>query len=173
MNLLINKARRGDKEAFVDLMKVNELALYKVAKSILKNDADVEDAMQETILTALEKITSLKEERYFKTWLTKILINKCNDILRKNKITVQMEEFYDAGYTENFIDHISMKEGLKILTQEQQLVLDLYYVMEFNAREISEMLSEKESTIKVRLFRSRNKLKNFFIDNKEREIING
>lgn len=173
MNLLINKARRGDKEAFVDLMKVNELALYKVAKSILKNDADVEDAMQETILTALEKITSLKEERYFKTWLTKILINKCNDILRKNKITVQMEEFYDAGYTENFIDHISMKEGLKILTQEQQLVLDLYYVMEFNARGISEMLSEKESTIKVRLFRSRNKLKNFFIDNKEREIING
>lgn len=173
MNLLINKARRGDKEAFVDLMKVNELALYKVAKSILKNDADVEDAMQETILTALEKITSLKEERYFKTWLTKILINKCNDILRKNKITVQMEEFYDAGYTENFIDHISMKEGLKILTQEQQLVLDLYYVMGFNAREISEMLSEKESTIKVRLFRSRNKLKNFFIDNKEGEIING
>ena len=66
-----------------------------------------------------------------------------------------------------------MKEGLKILTQEQQLVLDLYYVMEFNARGISEMLSEKESTIKVRLFRSRNKLKNFFIDNKEREIING
>ncbi len=173
MNLLINKARRGDKEAFVDLMKVNELALYKVAKSILKNDADVEDAMQETILTAFEKITSLKEERYFKTWLTKILINKCNDILRKNKITVQMEEFYDAGYTENFIDHISMKEGLKILTQEQQLVLDLYYVMGFNAREISEMLSEKESTIKVRLFRSRNKLKNFFIDNKEGEIING
>lgn len=173
MNLLINKARRGDKEAFVDLMKVNELALYKVAKSILKNDADVEDAMQETILTALEKITSLKEESYFKTWLTKILINKCNDILRKNKITVQMEEFYDAGYTENFIDHISMKEGLKILTQEQPLVLDLYYVMGFNAREISEMLSEKESTIKVRLFRSRNKLKNFFIDNKEREIING
>lgn len=173
MNLLINKARRGDKEAFVDLMKVNELALYKVAKSILKNDADVEDAMQETILTALEKIASLKEESYFKTWLTKILINKCNDILRKNKITVQMEEFYDAGYTENFIDHISMKEGLKILTQEQPLVLDLYYVMGFNAREISEMLSEKESTIKVRLFRSRNKLKNFFIDNKEREIING
>ena len=173
MNLLINKARRGDKEAFVDLMKVNELALYKVAKSILKNDADVEDAMQETILTAFEKITSLKEERYFKTWLTKILINKCNDILRKNKITVQMEEFYDAGYTENFIDHISMKEGLKILTQEQQLVLDLYYVMGFNAREISEMLSEKESTIKVRLFRSRNKLKDFFIDNKEGEIING
>lgn len=173
MNLLINKARRGDKEAFVDLMKVNELALYKVAKSILKNDADVEDAMQETILTAFEKITSLKEERYFKTWLTKILINKCNDILRKNKITVQMEEFYDVGYTENFIDHISMKEGLKILTQEQQLVLDLYYVMGFNAREISEMLSEKESTIKVRLFRSRNKLKNFFIDNKEGEIING
>ena len=173
MNLLINKARRGDKEAFVDLMKVNELALYKVAKSILKNDADVEDAMQETILTALEKITSLKEESYFKTWLTKILINKCNDILRKNKITVQMEEFYDAGYTENFMDHISMKEGLKILTQEQQLVLDLYYVMGFNAREISEMLSEKESTIKVRLFRSRNKLKNFFIDNKEGEIING
>lgn len=173
MNLLINKARQGDKEAFVDLIKANELALYKVAKSILKNDEDVADAMQETILTSFEKITGLKEEKYFKTWLTRILINKCNDILRKNKRTIQMEEFYDAGYTENFIDKILIKEGLSSLTDEQQVVLDLYYVMGFNAREISEMLSENQSTIKVRLFRSRNKLKDFFIGNKEGEIING
>lgn len=173
MKLLIKRAKRGDKVAFVELMKENELSLYKVAKSILRNDEDVADAMQETILTALEKINTLKEDKYFKTWLTKILINKCNDILRKNSKTLQLEEYFDVGYTEDFIQSISIKEGMDTLSDSQKLVLHLYYVMGFNSREISELLNENESTIKVRLFRSRNKLKDFFEDVKKGDVVNG
>lgn len=165
MDLLIKKAKKGDKEAFVGLMKANELPLYKVAKSILKNDEDVADAMQETILSALENIYKLKNNNYFKTWITKILINKCNDILRKNSKTIQMEEYFDEGYTKDFIQSISLEEGIDTLSKEQKLVLHLYYVMGFNCREISEMLKEKESTVKVRLSRSRGKLKDFFEHN--------
>ena len=166
MKLLIKRAKRGDKVAFVELMKENELSLYKVAKSILKNDEDVADAMQETILSALEKISELKEDKYFKTWLTRILINKCNDILRKNSKIIQLEEYFDVGYTEDFIQSMSIKEGMDTLSDAQKLVLHLYYVMGFNSREISELLNENESTIKVRLSRSRNKLKDFFRDTK-------
>lgn len=173
MNLLIKMAKKGDKKAFVELMKVNELSLYRVAKSILKNDEDVADAMQETILSALENIKYLKSDNYFKTWITKILINKCNDILRKNSKIVQMEEYFDEGYTEDFIQSMSLKEGINTLSNEQKLVLHLYYVMGFNCREISEMLKEKESTVKVRLSRSRSKLKSFFKINKKGDIVNG
>ncbi|RDY26706.1 sigma-70 family RNA polymerase sigma factor [Romboutsia weinsteinii] len=173
MDLLIKRAKKGDKNAFVQLMKENELSLYKVAKSILKNDEDVADAMQETILSALENISSLKQDKYFKTWLTRILINKCNTILRKNSKTIQLKEYFDAGYTENFIQSISIKEGIQTLSDEQKLVLHLYYVMGFNSREISELLNEKESTVKVRLSRSRNKLKDFFQGNKRGDAVNG
>lgn len=173
MKLLIKRAKRGDKVAFVELMKENELSLYKVAKSILKNDEDVADAMQETILSALEKISELKEDKYFKTWLTRILINKCNDILRKNSKIIQLEEYFDVGYTEDFIQSMSIKEGMDTLSDAQKLVLHLYYVMGFNSREISELLNENESTIKVRLSRSRNKLKDFFRDTKKEDVVNG
>ncbi|MGL4913117.1 MAG: RNA polymerase sigma factor [Romboutsia sp.] len=173
MDLLIKKSKKGDKDAFVQLMKANELSLYKVAKSILKNDEDVADAMQETVLSALENISYLKKDSYFKTWLTKILMNKCNDILRKNSKTIQLEEYFDPGYTEDFIRSISIKEGMGILSDEQKLVLHLYYVMGFNSREISELLNEKESTIKVRLSRSRSKLKDFFQGDKKGDVVNG
>ena len=173
MNLLIKRAKKGDKNAFVELMRVNELSLYKIAKSILKNDEDVADAMQETILSAFENMKKLKNDTYFKTWLTKILINKCNDILRKNSKVIQLDEFYDEGYTEDFINSISLKDGIDTLSEEQKIVFDLYYTMGFNSREISEMLNEKESTIKVRLFRSRNKLKDFFYHDSKGGVLNG
>lgn len=173
MDLLIKRAKKGDKNAFVDLMKTNELSMYKVAKSILKNDEDVGDAMQETILAALENIVSLKNNNYFKTWITRILINKCNDILRKNNKSICIEEYLNFSYTEDFVQSIALQEGINSLSDEQQLVLHLYYTMGFNSREISELLNENESTIKVRLSRSRNKLKNFFLGNKKEDISNG
>ena len=75
MNLLIKKARGHDKAAFQQLMEEQMQSLYKVAKAILKNEEDVADAMQDTVLTCWEKIDTLKKDKYFKTWLIRILIN--------------------------------------------------------------------------------------------------
>ncbi len=57
--------------------------MYRVAKGILKVEEDIEDAIQTTILIAFNKINTLKDERYFKTWLIRILINECNKIYKK------------------------------------------------------------------------------------------
>ena len=75
----IQKAKNGD--AFIALMKSYMQSMYKIARSILKSDEDVADAIQETILSCWEKIDQLKECRYFKTWMIRILINKCNNII--------------------------------------------------------------------------------------------
>ena len=83
MRLLIKKAKQQDKAAFLQLMEQQEKDLYRIAKAILKNDEDVADAMQETAQTCWEKIGTLKKEEYFKTWLTRILINHCNAICIK------------------------------------------------------------------------------------------
>ena len=82
---LIKKAIYGDTDAFLELMDVNSLAMYKVAKGILGNDDDVADAVQNTILTCFEKLNTLKKPRYFKTWMIRILINECNKILSHYK----------------------------------------------------------------------------------------
>ena len=83
---LVKKAQENDAEAFIHLMELNKVNMYKIAKSYLHNEEDAADAVADTILTCFEKIQSLREPKYFKTWMIRILINTCNDMLKqKNK----------------------------------------------------------------------------------------
>ena len=83
--ILIRKAKKGDKDAFCRLIDENVQSMYKVAAAYLKNDEDVADAIQDTILSCYENLKSLKQNRYFKTWMIRILINKCKDMIQKKK----------------------------------------------------------------------------------------
>ena len=89
---LVKRSISGDADAFLELMEKNSLAMYKVARGILDNDEDAADAMQDTILTCFEKIHTLKNPEYFKTWMIRILINECNKIHRHYKNFSRAEE---------------------------------------------------------------------------------
>ena len=89
--LLVKRAQKGDTEAFIQLIENHKISLYKTAKSYLKNEDDVADVMQDTILSAFEHMKDLKSVRYFKTWITRISINQCNDLLRQRKRCVLVE----------------------------------------------------------------------------------
>ena len=91
MERLVRRAQRGDKAAFMDLIEENQLALYRAAKAILHREEDVEDAVQEAICKAFYKLSDLRQPKYFKTWLTRILINCCYDLLRQQKGLVPLE----------------------------------------------------------------------------------
>ena len=80
---LILRARNGDADAFVELMERNKQSMYKTAKAWLSQEEDVADAISETILDCFEHLDTLREPRYFKTWLVRILINNCSNIRRK------------------------------------------------------------------------------------------
>ena len=97
MNILIHKAKKQDKEAYTQLMLSVGPGLYKVAWGILGNDEDVADAMQETALLGWEKIHTLRQMAYFKTWITRILINVCNEMLRKKRHLVTEESIPEQG----------------------------------------------------------------------------
>ena len=79
------------KDVFIREIRQSEAMLYHVARSILKNDSDCGDAVQETLLKAYEKLHTLKQEQFFRTWITRILINECNGILRKRKRVISYE----------------------------------------------------------------------------------
>lgn len=90
---LVKRSISGDADAFLELMEKNSLAMYKVARGILDNDEDAADAIQDTILTCFEKIHTLKNPEYFKTWMIRILINECNKIHRHYKISAEPKNF--------------------------------------------------------------------------------
>lgn len=162
MENLIKKAKKGDEEAFFKLIEINKNSLYKAGKSILNNDEDVADAIQETVISAYRNIKSLKDNSYFKTWLTKILINKCKDIISKNKDTILLNEYVEEGYIQEFLNKFEIEDMLSKLSKEQKLVVSLYYISQFSTREISEILKEPEGTIKSRISRAKRKLRENF-----------
>lgn len=170
MELLIKKAQNGDKEAFISIINEHLQMMYKVAKTRLSSEEDIGDAIQETILSAYKSICVLKNTSYFKTWLIKILINKCNDIILKNKKVIYVEDYYESIENEDLLEakvsieeNIVFNETLNSLDESYKTVIVLYYVSGFNTREISEILKEKEGTIKSRLSRARQKLKEIYL----------
>ena len=112
MEELIQKAKNGDKEAFTTIMLSLEKDLYKIAKTRLKNDDDIYDAIQETIIEAFKSIKKLKNTEAFKTWIIRILINKTNDIFRrkKHKKEILLEDIKNTeilnSYEEKDIDNL-------------------------------------------------------------------
>ncbi|WP_042273218.1 RNA polymerase sigma factor [[Clostridium] dakarense] len=172
MEFLIKKAMKGDSEAFISLINKHEISMYKTAKAILHNEEDIGDAIQETIIAAYKSVHTLKQATYFKTWLTRILINKCNDIIRNNQNIIFIESYKEEGYSDKTHDKLEFDEAFVKLSDDYKLALNLYYVEGFNSREISEILNENENTIKSRISRGKKQLKNFLLNNKEGEMIN-
>ena len=158
MDNLIRRAKQGNPDAFVALMQSQMQNIYKAAKAVLRNDEDVADAISDTILVCWEKLRQLKEEAYFRTWMTRILINKCHDILRKQKHISLLEEMPEIPSGERNYENIEWVEALASLGEKYRLVLMLYYVEGFKTGEIGEILGMPESTVRSRLARGRQQL---------------
>lgn len=166
MEELIEKAKKGDKEAFICLVKLYEQNLYKIAKAKLYNEDDICDAMQETMISAYKGIKKLKNKIYFKTWLIKILINKCNDILTNNIIYKDKLQrcniTEDKSPFEKIENELDFQSILNILNEYDRIIVVLYYSNDFNLTEISKILDLNVNTVKTRLFRARNKIKDYY-----------
>lgn len=172
MELLIKKAMKGDAKAFIQLMELCEQSMYKTAKAILANEEDIGDAIQESILSAYKNISSLKEPSYFKTWLTRILINKCKDIIKENQKVILIEEYKEEAGPDTIASKLEVEECMSRLSSQHQVVLNLYYNEGFNTREISQLLDENENTIRSRLKRAKDYFKALFIKPEEGDYKN-
>ena len=159
MRSLVKKAQQQDAEAFIQLMEMHKESMYKIAHSYLKRDADIADVMQETILDCFEKIQTLKDPNYFKTWLIRILINNCNDIIRKESKVCLLEHYEGLEIEAVAEDLMEFRELLNSIDEKYRTILILYYVEGYRIREIAGLLDMNESTVNSRLRRSRMMLK--------------
>lgn len=172
MNTLVRRAKRGDTDAFVQLITQYTSDMYKVARGILNNNEDVADAIQNTVLICFEKIETLKQPRYFKTWMIRILINECNQIIRKYGNQCLLEEFPEIPDKDTSIEYVEFQQLMGALDEKYRLILILYYAEGFKVSEIAKMLDLKEGTVKTRLYRGRESLaKEYGYDSEKAEIV--
>lgn len=131
---IIIRAVSGEPEAFVTVMHSFLQKMYKSARLLLKNEEDVADAIQETILTAWEKIGTLQYPQYFQTWVMKILVNKCYDLLRNQTETIDIEQL-ETGRQDSKYEEIEWESLLQLLPEKYRIVLVLYYAEGFRTKD--------------------------------------
>lgn len=160
-NSKVTLAINGDKEAFNSLIEENMKSLYIVARGILNSEYDIEDAFQNTLVKAYEKIPYLKNHEYFKTWITRILINECNNIIRRNKKFIYMEDsqINNEIYEDKYKD-LDLIKAIDSLNDDLRLTTWLFYFNDMSIEEISSLLKIAKGTVKSRLSRSREKIYN-------------
>lgn len=162
---IITRIKNGDEQAFAELIEQYKLPIYKTAKSILKDEDDVCDAIQDTALSIYKNIPNLKNEEYFKTWVIRITINKCYDILKKHKLNNEkmlkaqedVSELH-TNFDNNVILQTDLQRTLELLEEDLKIVTVLYYYNDLSISEISDILNIPKGTVKSRVFRAREKL---------------
>lgn len=148
------------KEEFTRLVLESEETLYKVSMSMLRNEKDCEDAVQTAILTSYEKLNTLKNEEYFKTWIVRILINTCNKQLNSRKKIVDISDYQNTTQTSNFSpEELEVRLAVEKLPLKIRQVVVLYYTEGFSVKDIKSILKIPEGTVKSRLSKGRELLK--------------
>jgi len=164
----VQLAKEGDKEVFENLMNSLKDQLFHIALAILKNRQDAEDALQETFLKAYMNIHKIKQNHFFQTWVTRILINNARTICKKNKPYFSQEKIETIYNTPLNDDELLVRDLLDHLQEKEQIVIYLRFYVGYEIRSIARILRCPESTIKSRLYRGLSRLRRGFDDNEEK-----
>ena len=130
--------------------------MYRVAWSILRNDADVQDALQDAVLKAWEKRDKLRDEKFFRTWITRILINACYDTQRKRRRIVSMDEIPESTVSNAPDPDLAL--ALQALPEKLRLPLVLCYSEGMSYEEAADVLRIPITTLRGRLRRGKEEL---------------
>lgn len=160
INETLRLAQEGDKEAFVTIIESYKIQLYRIGRTLLTNDEDIGDAMQETVLKTFKGLGDIRKTESFKSWIFKIMINECNNILRTRKKTnIFMKLFKEESYVDEYnFENEPVMKAIKALKEDFRKVILLYYYEDLSVKDIAEILGISEGTVKSRLSRARSKL---------------
>jgi RNA polymerase sigma-70 factor (ECF subfamily) len=173
---LVRRAQAEDQEAYEELVRRHQHRVFAVAGGILRKRADVEDVAQQVFVKAYFSLKRFDQRAAFSTWLYKITVNECWDLLRKKKVRPLV---YESDLSEEQARQILTSEAkgstgpdiserlearqrverlLEGLDERDRLMLVLKEVEGFSIQEIAEVLDLNANTVKVRLFRARRRI---------------
>jgi RNA polymerase sigma-70 factor (ECF subfamily) len=165
-------AIEGDKDAFARLIRGLKTEAYCMAKSMLNDERDCEDAMQEAILNAYKSVMKLREPLFFKTWFFRILIRECQSISRHRQRRFMTNRMSDSPKMQagTYDIDLDLFEAINRLDEDLRTLVKLHYIADMPLAEISNMLGVSEGTLKSRLHRARKKLAVWLDDTKGGEV---
>ena len=175
---LVRRAQGGNKEAFEELVRRHQHRVFAVAGGILRRREDVEDIAQQVFVKAYFSLKRFDQRAAFSTWLYKITVNECWDLLRKKKVrpllyesdlSEEQAQQFDASErlasgAQDVSDRLEAQQRverlLEGLDERDRMMLILKEVEGFAIEEIAEILDLNANTVKVRLFRARRRIVN-------------
>ena len=173
---LVRRAQRGDKEAFEELIRRHQHRVFAVAGGIVRRREDVEDIAQQVFVKAYFSLKRFDQRAAFSTWLYKITVNECWDMLRKKKVRPLVYEAdlseeqahqvirsaekgrEDPDISDRLVARQRVERLLEGLDERDRLMLILKEVEGFSIEEIADVLDLNANTVKVRLFRARRRV---------------
>lgn len=163
---LIERCKKSDKNAQLEIYKAYYKAMYNTAHRILKDSFEAEDIMQEAFLTIFTKIEMYKGEVAFGAWLKRIVINKSLTQLRKNNRyhEVKMEVIPNDQHEEEPFDYAGLNANtvlncLQNLKENYRLILNLHLVEGYDYEEIAQILDYTNENVRTTVSRAKKKLK--------------
>ena len=149
-----------DKEAFSRQVTTMQGSLYRVAASYLRGDADRLDAISEAITKAWAKRGTLRDERLFGTWLTRILIRECVSIQRKQKHAIPVEAMPERAQEEDGRIR-ELREAMESLPQRQRTMVVLHYMEGYDVHDTARVMGTTKSAVCAGLSRARKALRHW------------
>lgn len=148
------------------LDKYKDLA-FAIANKFVKNEANAQDIVQEAFVKVFLNFDKFNEESAFSTWLYKIIYHESITFIRKEKRFISVyDEIKNNPYSENLSYDNSkndlLEQGLRSLSSNEYLVINLFYIEEKSIKEIELITSWSSANIRIILYRARNKMYNFF-----------
>jgi len=171
---LIERCKSGDTDAFEKLILVYESKIYNLCFYTLKNKDDALDATQEVCIKIYKSISKFKGDSKFSTWVYRITYNTCMDYVKKRKDDIPYDDFINSeDHSENKIDGIIESKELKSeirncimkLGEDFRKIIILRDIDGLSYQEIANILNIEVGTVKSRLSRARDTLKNELIKN--------
>jgi RNA polymerase sigma-70 factor, ECF subfamily len=167
---LVERAQAGDRDAFEALVRSRLERLLRLAISIVGNEADARDAVQDSCLRAWRELPRLRDADRFEAWLWRITINACRTSLRRRRrVAVHEIDVEDASFDIDpmergrpFAEEVTVRDAIRRafrrLDPDKRTILVLHYVDERPVTEIAQLLGIAEGTAKSRLFAARKRL---------------
>lgn len=146
-----------DKQEFARRVTQMQGSLYRVAASYLRGESDRLDAVAEAIARAWEKRGTLREEAWFATWMTRILIRVCVDIQRRQKRMTPVDTLPETPTGEDSC--AALREAVDSLPQKLRTMVILYYMEGYEVLEVARIMGTTKGAVCAGLSRAREKLR--------------
>ncbi|MCB0120012.1 MAG: sigma-70 family RNA polymerase sigma factor [Anaerolineales bacterium] len=159
---LLLRARRGETEAYGELVTRYQTGVFNVCYRILHNRSDAEDLAQETFIRAYDRLYTFDLERDFSPWIRRVAANLCLNYLEAQKPVAELDEDRDEDKTQNPGEQVEVKErseqirtALASLPPHYRVVVELRHYQDLSYDEIANELEIPLSDVKSHLFRAR------------------